>query len=459
MSSSAKASSESAVSESAVSESLSSESFSSEKRGIALFESLHHLEGRKFTPLESAKQLFAALGDPQNAIPSVHVAGTNGKGTVCAILAAIFSSQGFSVGQTSSPHLVSVTERCIVDGTPVDEDAFGAAVEEVVSAAEREGLSPSYFVLGLVAAFSEFRRRGLDRVVVEVGLGGRFDATNILARPLASVVTSISADHTDVLGGSLSQIAWHKAGIAKDRVPLFVGNIPPEARDVILEEARLAGAPCELLGRDFFYDADADELTFGGERHPAYLRELALAGRHQLENAALAARIAYALGATPAEIRSGMLRVRWPGRLELVERALLGDAPVLLDVAHNPAGIAALVEHVGTLVPSRFERVAFLVSILDRKDWRRMLEIIQRAPFAGRARIVLTDSGTEGAVRPESLSDAAPGALVEASPERALSELTKSSGPGTLIVITGSAFLVGRLRPLVTDAPVRTIAG
>src|SRR5690349_15775671 len=172
----------------------------SKLKGVEYFESLQYLEGKKFSPLESVASLFEVLGNPQDAVPAVHVAGTNGKGSVCALVAAMLHASGKNVGQTSSPHLSSFTERCLVNGCPISEAEFETAVNAIVETAERENILPSYFVLGLAVAFCEFARRKLDWAVVEVGIGGTLDATNLMKRPEVSLITSVSVDHTDILG-------------------------------------------------------------------------------------------------------------------------------------------------------------------------------------------------------------------------------------------------------------------
>ncbi|MFN8389761.1 MAG: folylpolyglutamate synthase/dihydrofolate synthase family protein [Bdellovibrionota bacterium] len=431
-------------------------------RGIEYFESLQHLEGRRFSSLETAYRLLAALGNPQDQVPSVHVAGTNGKGTVCALIASMLHAQGYNVGQTSSPHLSHVTERCIVNGEAVSSGDYSAAIETVMAAADREQLVPGYFVLGVVAAFYEFARRKLDWMVVEVGLGGLLDGTNTISKPRATLITSISADHTDLLGKTDEEIARNKAGIAKPGVPMFVGEVSGEAKASIERITAEVGAPTECFGHDFFYDAESDRLTIGSQVFDAHLRAMSLDGAHQQRNAALAVRTAIALDIGETARADGIRRTRWPGRLERFElrRADGSGVQALIDVAHNPGGMEVLLQYLEKPQGDEIREWIFIVSIVARKDWHEILR--QLRGFAekhqGACQWVFTSSENPDAVPPADLRAFFGSGVAEQDPEQALKTAASLSGPKSLVVITGSVFLAGRVRPLVISEPFRTIA-
>lgn len=436
--------------------------------GVEYFKSLAKLEGIKLTSLEAACRLLDLLGNPQDKIPAVHVAGTNGKGTVCAILAAILFSTGKSVGQTSSPHLVDVCERCLVNGWPASPQDFGQAVEAVVSVARQAELSPSYFVLGIAAAFYHFAHLKLDWTVVEVGLGGRFDATNALKQPRVSVITNIDYDHTELLGKSLQEIAANKAGIIRKSVPVFVGEMPLEAQSEIEKIAATVDAPIECFGRDFYYDSEISALVINGNQLPLSLKNFSLQGAHQLKNAILAARIALHLGLSQEAIEAGLARVRWPGRLERFQTARETEqvSEVLLDVAHNPAGILVLVDCLKSLLSQkekRFKRLTFVLSILETKDWSAMLRLLEEAAeiflrdFEVETKYVFTSSGNSRAVSPEVLREQISNGVALNDCEEAFRWALEDADSDTLVVVTGSVYLVGKIRPLIDDRPIRTI--
>lgn len=463
-------------------------------RGIELFDELHQLEGKRFTSLETARTLLAALGNPQDKMKTVHIAGTNGKGTTCAIIGSILRAAGYEVGQTVSPHLAHVAERCLINGVPQREEEFSLAVEHVLAVAAQLDIAPGYFVLGIAAAFYEFARLRLDWAVVEVGLGGLHDATNLLAHPAATLITTISFDHTELLGRTLSEIARNKAGIAKRGVPMFVGSVPAEAARAIAEECARAGAPVEMLGVDFTYDEKLGLVRTAGGDLRFERGQLPLEGSFQTRNAVLAIRTAAALGIGSQAITAGLKNVRWPGRLEWIP-----EKGVLLDVAHNPEGIEALLDYLtGSLTASakskdnresgnqrRASEVQFVVSIVGRKDWRTMLDTflkgamnLERCGIA--VRFMFTHSGYTDAVPPEQLQEYFLSALAErngdlengslgcgseircsscADPEEAIRIAVSSRPEDGVVVITGSLFLIGRVRALVTDEPIRSIAG
>jgi dihydrofolate synthase/folylpolyglutamate synthase len=307
--------------------------------------------------LETTHALLAELGDPHRVMPVVHVGGTNGKGSVTALIAGALRAAGWRVGTYTSPHLVSFRERIEVDGIPIGEEAAAMWVERLQPLADR--LGATFFETTTAVAFADLAARGAEIAVIEVGLGGRLDSTNVV-RPLASVVTKIEMDHQKYLGDSLADIAREKAGIAKAGAPFIVGETRPEIVAVLREEAAKA-------------QADVRSVPPSEE----YAGPLALLGRHQRRNAAVAQAVLEAVPAryrpSPQEIRDGFAKVRVPGRLDR-------RGKWLFDVAHNPDGIAALSRSIEELALPR--PVHALVSILGEKAWAEMLvrldEVVDR---------------------------------------------------------------------------------
>lgn len=302
--------------------------------------------------LATERALLNALGNPQNRYPVIHVAGTNGKGSTCALIASILSAAGLRVGLFTSPHLVRFNERYRVDGEPIADDALRRLVGKVeTQAAEVEAATEqpvTFFECSAAIAFDYFLSLDVDVAVIEVGLGGRFDATNVVT-PAVSVITRISREHTEYLGESLEAIAGEKAGIIKPGVPVVCGANPPEAAQVVSERARALSAPClyvpdvvsvalrraSLEGQTVL--VESLEGGYGQVRLP-------LLGAHQLENLATAVAAVEVFGGRlgaviePDVVKRGVSRVSWPGRLTRVA----ATPPTLVDGAHNPAGAEAL---------------------------------------------------------------------------------------------------------------------
>jgi dihydrofolate synthase/folylpolyglutamate synthase len=298
--------------------------------------------------------LLDVLGHPDREFPTIHVGGTNGKGSVCAFISADLEARGFTTGLYTSPHLVSVRERISVDGVPISEEAFAEWVSYLRPHIER--LDASFFEAVTALALADFAARRVDIAVVEVGLGGRLDATNVIT-PLATVVTKIALEHVDYLGSDLHGIAREKAGIAKPKVPFVTGENDAKIRATLVGEAVERGAePITLVDTE-------DPL-------PAETR-LGLRGRHQRGNArvALAAlnRLPAPFGAAGPKIPDSFARAHAPGRFEVRGRWIL-------DVAHNPDGCRVLVY---TLMEHKPRRpVHAVVSIRKDKDWRAMLDLL-----------------------------------------------------------------------------------
>ncbi|HKV72022.1 MAG TPA: cyanophycin synthetase [Gemmatimonadales bacterium] len=307
------------------------------------------------------------LGHPERHYPAIHVGGTNGKGSTCAFLTADLRARGFKVGLYTSPHLVSATERVLVDGVPITEDAFAQWTEALKPHIER--LEASFFECLTAIAFADFAARQVDIAVVEVGLGGRLDATNVIT-PLASVVTKIALEHTDYLGPDLTSIAKEKAGIAKPGVPFVTGEQDPAILKVLRDEAERRGAKPIIA------------IPQSAIRNP---QSLGLRGPHQAQNAAVARA---ALGALPAPfglpgtgIPASFAEAFIPGRFEV-------RGSWIFDVAHNPDGVEILVAALDEARPRR--PLHALVGIRNDKEWRPMLERILPAVD----RLVLTVAPT-----------------------------------------------------------------
>lgn len=303
--------------------------------------------------LETTRALLERLGNPERSLAAVHVAGTNGKGSVCALLAAALGTLGLPVGLYTSPHLVRFNERLVIDGVPVDDATLDGLLAEVEQAAEelerKSGRGPTFFECTTAAAFLHFQRKGVRLAVVETGMGGRLDATNVLV-PLLSVITRIGLDHMEYLGDTLEKIAAEKAGIIKPGRPVVAGAMPPGALAVVADAARRCGVPwvdaSAVAGvRRVSGDLAAQKVKVStGDREYGTL-PTALAASYQVENIATMVAAVEALGshaglALPEDaVAKGLATARWPGRFQRVAER----PPVLVDGAHNPDGAAALV--------------------------------------------------------------------------------------------------------------------
>lgn len=417
--------------------------------------------------------LLAALGSPQLRFPAVLVAGSNGKGSTAALLAAMAGAAGYRTGLYTSPHLETVEERLRIDGRAVGGERLGELLEEVVACAERRlGHSPTYFEAVTAAAFLWFAAERVDLAVVEVGLGGRLDATNV-CEPVLSLITSISLEHRELLGDTLAAIAREKAGILRAGRPALSWVEDREAAGALREVAASLGAPLHTAEGEVTIATPplaansagrADGLggadRWEGQRvtlvTPLARRELriGLLGRHQTHNLALAVRAAELLEGLgfPAldagAMAAGAAACRWPGRGEVVP--LPGGRRVLLDAAHNAEGAAALGELLAETGP-RTGSLDLIFGVLGDKDAGEMLDRL--APLV--RNLVFTTvpipRSREAAELPALLRTARPGApaLVEPAPAVAL-DRALALGADTLVAC-GSIFLVGELRRLLRE--------
>ena len=323
--------------------------------------------------LKTIRALLGRLGNPHMNLPPVfHVAGTNGKGSTCAFLRAMLEADGKRVHVTTSPHLVHYNERIRVAGELIGDDRLADLLAEVLD--KGEDLNPSFFEVTIAAAFAEFARVPADVCIVEVGLGGRFDATNVLERPAACGIAALGIDHErfllapekDTPTAPAARIAFEKAGIAKAGSPLVTLDYS-EAEALEIERAAMTkGAPLAMRGRDWSVSATLDALHYA-DRHGELVLPLPnLAGRHQVENAGLAIamlRLQDFVSVSGNAITQGLTQAKWPARLQrLAPGPLTGDRIVWLDGGHNPSAGAVLAEHFAG------ERLHVVIGMLDGKD-------------------------------------------------------------------------------------------
>ncbi len=393
------------------------------------------------------RRLLEALGDPQRGLRVVHVAGTNGKGSVCAMLDSVLTAQGLRVGRFTSPHLQHVNERIRVGGRPISDEDLGALLTEVDQAAQdwgadlpEGGSPPTYFELLTVAALVHFARQDLDICVIEVGLGGRLDATNVVS-PMVCAVTSISLDHTDRLGHDLSAIAFEKAGIIKPEVPVVVGRLPRAASSVIRSAAMDRRAPASFLGEAHDVEGDHEDFAWCGRRSFEGLR-LSLPGQHQVDNAGVALAVLEELGNQGVEIgepaiRAGLATARHAARLEWL------DQDLLLDGAHNPAGAEALADYLASLPRDRPRTL--LLGASDDKDIRGLASaLVAQVDRVYTTRCAHFRAREPGAVARELVDLGLP-----VLPVGPIEEALPIARDGSLVVVAGSLFLAGAVRDLV----------
>ncbi len=407
--------------------------------------------GMKFG-LESISRLCAALGHPERAFASVLVAGTNGKGSVTAMAEASLRAAGHRTARYTSPHLLRLEERFVIDSAPVATADLLVAAARVQAVTERlvarralEAL-PTFFEFTTATAFEVFRRAGVKIAVLEVGLGGRLDATNVVT-PLVAAITSIALDHEEQLGHTIAAIAREKAGIIKPGVPVVCGPVPEEADAVIAEVARTAGAPLVRV-RDAVTVTPhvSGVVDFRAGRYVLERVELALRGRHQIDNAAVAVALLAELDGDgmrvdPDAVRTGLASVCWPGRLEHLQA---GDTAVLLDAAHNPAGAAALREY---LVAIGWSDCVLVFGAMRDKDVGSMLSRL--APLC-RHVVCTTAPGARARSAAEIAASAARAGpwSVEVEPDPAAA-LARACRAGGRVVVAGSIFLIGPLRDIL----------
>lgn len=414
--------------------------------------------------LERTSRLLADLGNPHDSLRIVHVAGSKGKGSVCALVASAAEAAGLKTGLYTQPHLHSFRERFQIDGQPIEQASFTRLVQRMRAAVERTesetlGL-PTTFEISTAMALAWFQVEAVDLAILEVGLGGRLDATNVVT-PDVMAVTTIVREHTRLLGDTLPKIAREKAAIAKPGVPMLVSDQSTEVVDAILNVAVAAGTDIQVV------PALATDRTakWRGGRATTVARDpvsgdalpLGLAGTHQARNAGLAYAICRALGdqgtAIPRDsIRAGFGAARWPGRLELVAT----DPPVVVDGAHTVEAVEVVVETLRQQANLRRGPVIF--GALRDKQVRQMAEALR--PYATRV-VVIQPGHPRGMPADEALAqlDGLLGATPAPNAARALAQACKAAKPGQAVLATGSLAIAADIRaaagvPVEEDPPV-----
>lgn len=403
--------------------------------------------------LERIAALLKALSNPQDGLRVIHVAGTNGKGSTSSFLASILASAGHTVGLFTSPHLVAFPERIRVNGREIPEPDVAARAERVLSVAPQ---GTTFFEIVTAMAFLHFAESGVGPAVMEVGMGGRLDATNAAAGML-SVITPIALDHCEYLGESLDLIAAEKAGIVKPRRPAVCAGQHPEALRALRTRCSELGSPLHEWGRDFTAAWRGDGLAYRGLRWELDGLLPGIPGRYQAGNAATALCAAELLDAeglrvTPEAARGGIEAACWPGRMELFS----GPPRVLLDGAHNPAGAAALAESLADIPRDRLILVTGMVGDKDADGILASLLPLADLVIAVTPSIPRGLPSRELAERCRNLGCPAEdgGGLAEGL-DRALSE----ARPGDLVLVCGSLFTVGEARARLCNIPFEPFRG
>ena len=400
--------------------------------------------------LDTIGTMLSALGNPQQQFKSIHIAGTNGKGSVAAMLSTILRVAGFKVGRYTSPHLESFNERICIDDEPIDDaDVVGACQRSMaIGGLARQ---PTFFEFTTAMAMDEFARHHVQWAVIETGMGGRLDATNVI-QPAVAIITNISLEHRTYLGSTLAMISGEKAGIIKPAVPVITGVRQKIALEVIQKQAARQQAPLFRQGHDFSIRRQQKESMFNyyGIRHSWRDLHLSLIGEHQFDNASLVLAACELLADSgldldEAQIRLGLEQTRWPGRLEIVGK----DPDILLDGAHNLMSARTLSRHLSKYYKGR--NITLVVGILDDKPFQAML----RDMVAPCQRVIITQPKIDRAIPAQRLGDFARTLTqqveIREDVETALRHALATTSKADVICVAGSLYVVGEAKAALSS--------
>jgi dihydrofolate synthase/folylpolyglutamate synthase len=423
-----------------------------EQRLSKTIEWLYSLESRgEIYKLERMDAALALIGNPHRRIRSIHIAGTKGKGSVAAMVDSVLRAAGIRTGLYTKPHLVNLSERTRIDGGVMPPARMLGYIDSLRAIYERAGLALTFFEFTVAMMFLYFAEERVDLAVIETGLGGRLDSTNVVT-PILSVITPIGFDHMEYLGYTIPAIAAEKGGIIKPEVPVVIGARDPEARATLNSIATQRRSAVRMIDREFSLrsHAPAHRLDYTGMALELNDVELALAGPFQHENAAIALATIEALGAQgiaigEAAIRRGLREVYWPGRFDVVRR----EPMVILDCAHNELAISALLDTISVELGAEV-RPRLIFGCLASKQWERMAAML--APRV--SDVTLTRARWKNPIEPEILlphfaRHAA--TRVERDPRRAIAQVVEEARPEQVVLVTGSVYLIGEVYPYFLD--------
>jgi dihydrofolate synthase/folylpolyglutamate synthase len=397
--------------------------------------------------LSTIKKILSGLGNPQNTYASIHVAGTNGKGSVASSLATILNQAGYKAGLYTSPHLVNFNERIQINNRPISNAAVLASYKTIkkVHHGDRE---PTFFEFATIMAFLEFARHRVDWAIIETGMGGRLDATNII-RPRISIITNISLEHRDYLGDTLKQISGEKAGIIKTGTPVITGIRQSRALAVIQKKAAEKSAPLFCLGKDFKVRRSVSgTFSYFGINSNWQGLQNGLTGSHQVDNAALVLAACEIMNQNAGnlsldDIKAGLAKNRWPGRLEIVST----EPHIILDGAHNFIAARNLASFLAAHFADR--NLTMVIGILDDKPYKAMLKCL----LAPANRVILTRAKINRALEPEELEVFAKKmiskVIIKADVAQALNFAVDTAAPEDVICVAGSLYVVGEAKEVL----------
>ena len=393
--------------------------------------------------LERIHQLLQKLDNPHQQVPIIHIAGTNGKGSVCAYLSSVLTEAGYRVGRYTSPHLIDWTERICINQKPISPTALQQCLERVVAATENNSETPTQFEIITAAAWLYFAEQKTDIAVIETGLGGRLDATNVCETPLASVITSISLEHWQILGPTVADIAGEKAGILKAKCPAVIGELPESARIVV--EKRIQELDCPAIWVKPAIDLGQGFAEYQLNQNAVKIKyQLPLLGKFQLMNSAIAIATLQTLQnqgwqISPTAIENGIAKTQWPGRLQ---QTTWKNRNILIDGAHNPAAAIALREYVDRL-NNHPSPINWVIGILATKDCDDILKALLKKGD----RLYLVPVPDPNSSSPAELAALAQIICPELSLCQAFPDLTTALDAAVagdnLTILCGSLYLVG----------------
>jgi dihydrofolate synthase/folylpolyglutamate synthase len=413
-------------------------------KGRNYLNSLEHWKGVGGFDLSNMLAIMDKFGNPQDKVPSIHVTGTNGKGSVSVFAAAILAADRYKVGLNISPHLSNLNERIILNGLPISYELLYEYADSLRRICEKIGIKPTFHEGMTALSFITFAELKLDFQVIEVGLGGRLDSTNIIKKPEVAVITNISLDHREILGDSLIEIAREKAGIIKKNCNLVVGAVNPEIAELVSSIAEKNLVKSYRYAIEYGSKMVNGSIVFQSKDMGSFEHRSSLKGEHQVENSSIAIQSARILGISEQACISGTTNAFWPGRLEHLK---FREKEILLDCAHNEAGAGVLKNYLAKELPDRQFETVF--GALDTKSWQEMVKLLlahvkswnilepdsfRKVSGADLKQFIKSQGGTVNKIL--------------ADQDEALELFKKNAGP---FLVTGSIYMVGKVRPLLIE--------